>query len=162
MKTVLRAFVVSAFTSVALATSGVAQSQDVFSQALQAYEREDYLTVLRLLRPLAVRGDTSAQFSLGVMYQYGQGVRRNDVEAVKWYRLAADQGKAEAQCYLGIMYSNGYGVPKNDAEAARWYRLSAEQGFARAQAYLGAMYADGELGEAMTDVGRLLNDKVAH
>ena len=34
-----------------------------------------------------------AQIILGVMYANSQGVPQNDVEAMKWYRLAADQGE---------------------------------------------------------------------
>ena len=33
-----------------------------------------------------------AQNSLGVMYSEGRGVVRDDADAVRWYRLAAEQG----------------------------------------------------------------------
>ena len=33
-----------------------------------------------------------AQYNLGNMYDFGEGVPENDAEAVKWYRKAADQG----------------------------------------------------------------------
>ena len=84
-----------------------------------------------------------AQFNLGIMYANGEGVLKDDAEAVKWYRLAAEQGHANAQYNLGVMYDNGIGVLKDDAEAVKWYRLAAEQGYANAQHNLGAMYADG-------------------
>ena len=45
-----------------------------WEDGLAAYKRQDYETVLRLWRPLADRGDASAQYSLGLMYQNGQGV----------------------------------------------------------------------------------------
>jgi TPR repeat protein len=68
-----------------------------------AYQRGDYATTLRLFQPLAEQGNAFAQYNLGLMYALGQGVQRNDSEAVKWYRLAAGQGFAEAQTYLGFM-----------------------------------------------------------
>jgi TPR repeat protein len=34
------------------------------------------------------------------MYQKGRGVPKDEVEAVKWYRKAADQGEAKASKYL--------------------------------------------------------------
>ena len=34
------------------------------------------------------------------MYQYGRGVAQNDVEAVNWYRKAADQGNYNADFRL--------------------------------------------------------------
>ena len=85
-----------------------------------------------------------AQFNLGFAYDYGEGVPLDDVEAVIWYRRAAEQGRAVAQYSLGRMYDNGEGVPQDDAEAVRWYRLAAEQGSAGAQTNLGLMYSNGE------------------
>ena len=55
------------------------------------------------------------------MYEYGQGVGKDEVEAVKWYRKSAEQGDARAQCNLGVwnesdsfyMFDAGYvRVPK--------------------------------------------------
>jgi hypothetical protein len=74
------------------------------------------------------------------MYENGQGVPQDDVEAVRWYRLAADQGLADAQDYLGRSYLDGRGVPQDDAEAARWFRAAATEGHAGAQFRLGMMY----------------------
>ena len=34
-------------------------------------------------------------------YQYGTGVVKDEVEAVKYYKMAADQGNADAQNALG-------------------------------------------------------------
>jgi Sel1 repeat len=51
------------------------------------------------------------------MYDNGQGVPRNDAQAIKWYRKAAEQGDAVAQFNLGVMYAKGEGVPHNYGEA---------------------------------------------
>ena len=40
---------------------------------------------------MAEQGDAIAQYNLGVMYDTGQGVNGNNIEALKWYRLAAEQ-----------------------------------------------------------------------
>ena len=95
------------------------------------------------LKAAAEQGDAKAQSSLGYMYATGEGVPKNDAEAVRLYRLAAEQGFAKAQFGLGNMYRTGLGVPKNYTEAVRLYRLAAEQGFAKAQSNLGAMYGTG-------------------
>jgi TPR repeat protein len=84
-----------------------------------------------------------ARFSLGFMYDNGEGVPQDDAETVRWFRLAADQGHARAQVNLGHMYETGEGVPQNYVEAARWYRRAADQGHADAQNLLGYMYRDG-------------------
>ena len=88
----------------------------------------------------AKKGDAVAQWMLGVAYARGNGVPKDEAEAVKWYRLAAAQGSADAQWSLGVAYSDGDGVPKNDAEALKWYRLAAAQGDAGAQFSLGYAY----------------------
>lgn len=44
---------------------------------------------------------------LGILYDDGLGVKRNDAEAVKWYKKAAELGNADAITNLGIMYENG-------------------------------------------------------
>ena len=80
----------------------------------------------------AEQGDAEAQFNLGKMYDKGQGVRQDDVQAVQWYRRAAEQGYAKAQYNLGVMYANGEGVRQDYTQAVQWYRKAAEQGLAEA------------------------------
>ena len=48
-----------------------------------------------------------AQFNLGYAYRNGEGVEQDYVEAVSWFRLAAEQGNAGAQDNLGYAYRNG-------------------------------------------------------
>ena len=92
----------------------------------------------------AERGDATAQYDLGRMYDRGEGVAEDDREAARWFRKAAEQGHAKAQHRLGFMYATGEGVAEDDREAARWFRKAAEQGLAEAQNGLGRMYATGE------------------
>ncbi|MDC0283092.1 sel1 repeat family protein [bacterium] len=92
----------------------------------------------------AKAGDADAQFNLGVMYEFGEGVPKDLAEALKWWRKAAEQGHAKAQFNLGEMYYLGKGVPKNNVEAAKWYRKAAEQGDADSQFELGGMYESGK------------------
>lgn len=114
-----------------------------WDEAVDAYERGDYATAWRGFLIAAEQGDASAQFNLGLMYDYGQGVPRDYAEAVKWYRRAADQGNARAQYNLGTMYDNGQGVPQDYVEAVKWYRSAAEQGDVLAQNNMGSMYEYG-------------------
>ena len=41
-------------------------------------------------------GDTEAQFNLGVCYDNGQGVVKDEIEALKWYQKAAERGNINA------------------------------------------------------------------
>ena len=96
------------------------------------------------LRAEAEKGEAEAQFLLGEAYYVGKfGLATNHVEAVKWFRKAAEQKDAQAQCNLGVAYGNGYGVTKDYAEAVKWWRKAAEQNDAAAQFSLGACYDNG-------------------
>ena len=53
-------------------------------------------------RAKAENGDAQSQFNLGSWYAKGEGVAKDYVEAVKWYRKAAEQNSAEAQDALGV------------------------------------------------------------
>ena len=66
------------------------------------------------------------------------------MQAVKWYKAAAEQGDADAQFYLGNMYYKGQGVKQDYAQAVKWHKAAAKQGNARGQAFLGVMYLFGE------------------
>ena len=113
------------------------------SDGFAAYDRGDYTTAFRKLKPLAEQGDAAVQFILGFMYADGRGVPQDYAAAARWYRRAAEQGLAEGQYILGGMYADGRGVPQDDAEAVKWFRRAAEQGSAEAQSALGVMYVAG-------------------
>jgi TPR repeat protein len=71
------------------------------------------------------------------MYENGRGgLAQDDVQAVYWFRKAADQGNAVAQYYLGVAYARGQGVAQDDAQAVFWFRKAAEQGDPDAKAFL--------------------------
>jgi TPR repeat protein len=99
-------------------------------------------------------GDADAQYKLGVSYDVGEGVAEDDVEAVKWYRKAAEQAHSHSQYNLGVMYRGGKGVPKDDVEALKWTRKAAEHGDSDAQHILGIVYGSG-LGVPKDDVEAL-------
>ena len=78
------------------------------------------------------------------MYLNDEGVGKDDVEAAKWFRKAAEQGHDWAQCLLGLMYRAGKGVNRDNAEAVKWFYKSAEQGHKIAQNQLKQMYKNGK------------------
>ena len=97
-------------------------------------------TDFKSLKALSEKGDAKAQFNLGEMYQFGLGVEKDEKEAGKWYRKAAEQNVALAQYNLGVMHQFGKGVEKDEKEAVKWCRKAAEQNHALAQFSLGGMY----------------------
>ena len=89
----------------------------------------------------AEAGDPASEAELGLRYKHGEGVAKDQVEAMKWYRKAAEQNYALAQNSLGVCYEQGEGVQKDPVEAVKWYRKAAEQNLAPAQFNLGVCYA---------------------
>jgi uncharacterized protein len=112
------------FVLTALAAAVVAGP---IEDASNAYERGDYATALRLLRPLADHGVAEAARDLGFMYYNGLGVPEDYAQALKLFRLAAEQGLTGAQHDLGVMYLKGQGVPQNYVLAHMWFNLAASQ-----------------------------------
>lgn len=99
--------------------------------------------VVRVLLQDALRGEANAQAALGDIYRKGSLAPKDDVEAARWYRRAAEQGNAHAQFNLGALAMAGRGVPQDDLEAVTWFRRAAEQGDGLAQFNLGTMYCNG-------------------
>ncbi|TSA43924.1 hypothetical protein D4R49_01485 [bacterium] len=114
-----------------------------FEDGVNAFQRNDYATALRLWRPLANQGKAEAQFNIGLMYDGGLGVKEDRREAANWYRLAANQGYAAAQYNLGVMYGRGAGVNQDSGESIKWFRMAASRGYADAEFILGMRYKSG-------------------
>jgi TPR repeat protein len=66
---------------------------------------------------------------LGFMYANGRGgLPKDDVQAVSWFRRAADAGDGLGMNSLGLMYRGGRGgLPKDDVEAVSWYRKAEDE-----------------------------------
>jgi TPR repeat protein len=74
-------------------------------------------------------------FFLGISYENGKGgLAKDDTQAVRWYRSAADAGDAGGMAFLGEAYERGQGgLEKNPAQAVSWYRKAAQLGDSNAQ-----------------------------
>jgi TPR repeat protein len=83
----------------------------------------------------AQRGDADAQVDLGAMLETGMGVPRDGVEALRWYRRAADQGNVYGEYFSGLLLGRGRaGVTRDVDAAAGWF----------AKAYARRFYLAGE------------------
>jgi peptidoglycan hydrolase-like protein with peptidoglycan-binding domain len=74
----------------------LAGADDSYTDALRAYERQEYRQALPMFDRLANSGDAEAQYMLGQMHEAGQGTLQDFVEAHKWYNLAAARGHRHA------------------------------------------------------------------
>ena len=65
---------------------------------------------------------------MGLHYLGGLGVDKDEQQAVRFFRLAADMGDAAAMLNLGLCFARGKGVEKNEQEAVRWLSAAAQAG----------------------------------
>ena len=77
---------------------------------------------------------------LGVLYEYGKGVKLDKKKAERLYRMAADRGDAVAQSNFAFLLD----AEEKHEEAFRYYALAADQGFAAGENNLGIHYMHGE------------------
>ena len=131
-----------------ISQSGLTDPKDQFKMGCDYYygdngKNKTYEIAIKWFHMAAEQGYASAQYNLGVCYEYGHGVPQDYKMAVKWYLEAAKQEDKTAQYNLGICYFNGHGVTQDYGEAVKWFRLAAEQGFAAAQYNLGVCYENG-------------------
>jgi uncharacterized protein len=66
--------------------------------------------------------------SLASCLQSGEGVAKNEIEALEWFRKAAAKGLAEAEFNLGKCFQNGLGTAVNETEAFKYFKAAAVQG----------------------------------
>ena len=113
-----------------------------FEDGHAAYQRTDFLSALKIWKPLAENGDERAQYNLGIMYDEGRGVSADKAVAAEWWLKAAKQDMPEALHNLASSYLFGAGFaadPSHD-EAVAWMARAAELGLPRSQYTLGKMY----------------------
>jgi TPR repeat protein len=96
------------------------------------------------LRRAADANMAHAQYVTGKMYDDGEfEVRRDPVEAHRWFLKAAQQGHTQAQVALANQFLDGRGTPRDNAQAFIWYKKAAEGGDMTAQYVAGSFYERG-------------------
>lgn len=109
------------------------------------YEDHGIDVELKHLVKAAEKGDSAAQFSLGLRYEWGQGMRRNFTSAAKWVRMASELGFIEAHLKLGKWYNHGRcNMQQNFEAAAKYYHMAAKCGNVDGQVLLGTLCHEGQ------------------
>jgi uncharacterized protein len=80
------------------------------------------------------------------MYHNGEGVDRNLVRAMEYYKASAKGNDPQAQYTLGLMHFNGIGGPRDFKKARDYFERAAATPHAlvEAQFNLGCLFADGK------------------
>jgi hypothetical protein len=91
-----------------------------FQLARSLHKIEAYPEAAQRYRSLVERGYFAALTNYGWMLNFGHGVRRDPVAAVRLYMLAAQQGDTFGMYNVAMAYDSGSGLPYKPAQAASW------------------------------------------
>lgn len=84
---------------------------------------------LEQMRKAAARGNAAEQLEMGILYEFGYNMPKNNVSALAWYLLSADQGNELAIKRRGLLKSQ---MKPDEIEAAQ--KLSQELAAQKPQA----------------------------
>ncbi len=73
-----------------------AEDLTAMNAGLRAYAAHDKPAAYAAWRPVAERGNAEAQLRVGLLYETGEGVGQDMIEAYRWLKLAANQGQPQA------------------------------------------------------------------
>jgi hypothetical protein len=113
------------------AGASAARNAEPASPPAQGPARDHHFTV-GLYQESAEKGDSDAQYKLGLLYLTGNGALQDFAEAAKWLKLAAEQGYGLAQYELGLIYRTGYGLAVDEVQSYVWLNLAAAAGVQQA------------------------------
>ncbi|AMJ63553.1 exopolysaccharide biosynthesis protein [Bosea sp. PAMC 26642] len=72
-------------------------------------------------------GDPEGQYNLGRLYMSGQGTARDQRQAARWMKLAAEKGHAPARAVFGdMLLRGGDGVPRSPVMGLMWLSLARD------------------------------------
>ncbi|BBB25630.1 hypothetical protein AMJAP_1033 [Amphritea japonica ATCC BAA-1530] len=92
----------------------------------------------------AEQGHGPGCYNLGVLYERGEVVARDDKVAFKWYLKGSEQGYVPSQLKTGVAYLKGVGTEQSLTQAQHWLGRAAVAGDQSAQVTLAAMLTSTE------------------
>lgn len=117
----------------------------------KAFDKGQYDTARRHLLPLARKGNTDAQYLMGVIYSHAKGNLRDYQKSAYWYDKASEKGIKEAQFNLGFMLYQGAGesgdktsIAQDYSQAAKYLKLAADQNVPMAQHLMSLLHLRGQ------------------
>ena len=116
--------------------------QIIRDESLSLADRDD---AVEELERLAERGDTHAQYLMGLLYRDGPLLIPNSQKAKDWFTQAAEHGLPEAQYALGKLFLSDDMEVRDPDEGIRWLKQAAQSGNHYAAYRLGKEYLTGEV-----------------
>ena len=84
--------------------SAAVRAQEFYNAALVKRRDGKPQDAAALFRQAADLGDANAMQELGESYSNGEGVSKDDLEALRWFLRAAGGGNTSAMLSLGVLY----------------------------------------------------------
>jgi hypothetical protein len=125
-----------------LAKLGYVDFVNIIDRGLEAVDKKDYKTAVKLFSKACDGGNARGCYNLGFMYENGEGVQQDYSKAAELYTKACDDGSVKGCYNLGAMYANGKGVQQDYSKAAEFYTKACD-GDSGVCFNLGLMYANG-------------------
>ncbi|MDP3706442.1 MAG: sel1 repeat family protein [Legionellaceae bacterium] len=92
--------------------SGCVTSKFNLHEGIRSFQVQDYRQAFIRLKPEAEKGHRDAQYAVGYMYYYGQGVMEDRRQAWYWITAAAKAGQLDAKNAVKVL-RRGAGRPSS-------------------------------------------------
>ena len=80
------------------------------------------------LKKIAATNSIAAQYYVAVCYEYGIGLEKNQTQAFKMYRKAAERGLPDAMYHIASFYRDGIVVLKDLSREKEWLQRYNQKG----------------------------------
>lgn len=95
--------------------------------AWEAYRNGEFPKAVPVFARLAELGHPVAEWLMGNIYFFGQGIPKDYAKAQAMFEASAQQGYFAAFAPTAQMYVQGLGVPADPSKAYYWYNIAAAQ-----------------------------------
>ena len=124
------------FATIILSTYLFAGSYD---NGIEFYKQGKYKKAYDSFKIATNSDDNRAMLVIGIMHANGDGVEKNHLKSLEWYKKAANAGNIHAFNKLGDIYAS----KKDFKQAFKWFEKAANKDDAKAAYNLGYFYTGG-------------------
>jgi TPR repeat protein len=99
-------------TGITILLTGCISSSLNLKEGIKSFQNQDYRQAFIRLKSEAAKGQPDAQYAVGYMYYYGQGVVEDRKKAWYWITQAAKAGQQDAKGAVEVL-REGAGRPSS-------------------------------------------------
>lgn len=97
-----------------------------YQKGVEKDDDESIQKAIKLYKKAANQKSTNSLINLGIIYQKGNYVDKDEAQAAKYFKKAADLGDTQGMVRYGICLKNGTGVDKSSKEAKKMFKKAAD------------------------------------